>query len=291
VAGEDSAHIETLAETDDRLPPILVHRDTMSVIDGNHRLSAARRNQEDTIDVVFFEGTIEDAFVLAVRSNITHGLPLSLADRRAAAERILNSHPDWSDRYVANCTGLAAKTVRGLRERSTEEIPQLEARLGRDGRRRPLNPASLRRRAAALIVERPNASLREIATEVGISPTTVGDVRERLRRGADPVGRTPATPSSPKVGVKPTSPMPDRDTTNLLASLRRDPTVRMTRTGRVLLAWLQRHALRCEEHQRLLEAVPDHCLEPIALFAGRLAERWALIASDLNERLEQHQPR
>ncbi|MDN5898494.1 MAG: helix-turn-helix domain-containing protein [Brachybacterium sp.] len=278
-----------MAETEDRLPAILVHRQTMRVIDGMHRLSAARYRGEQMIDAIFFDGDTSEAFVLAVRANITHGLPLSLIDRHAAARQILSSHPDWSDRYVASCTGLAGKTVRSLRGRSTENDPQLNARLGRDGRRRPLDPASLRRRAAALIVERPKASLREIAREVGMSPTTVSDVRERLRQGGDPVGKTASvTPPAPR--RESSVPLPDSAMVNLLASLRRDPTVRMTRTGRALIVWLHKHAVQCEDHQRLLEAVPDHCLEPMALFAGRLAERWALIASDLHERLEQHAP-
>jgi hypothetical protein len=39
--GEDKAHIARLAEMDTPLPPILVDRRTMRVIDGMHRLMAA----------------------------------------------------------------------------------------------------------------------------------------------------------------------------------------------------------------------------------------------------------
>ena len=83
--------------------------------DENHRRDAwaARCNsaRPDAINVTFFDGSEKDAFVLAVESNVQHGLLLTLSDRTAAAGRIVNSHPEWSDRAVAAATGLAAKTV------------------------------------------------------------------------------------------------------------------------------------------------------------------------------------
>ncbi|WP_220378005.1 hypothetical protein [Streptomyces inhibens] len=47
------------------------------------------------IGVKFFDGSEKDAFVLAVESNVHHGLPLTLSDRTAAARRIVKSHPEW----------------------------------------------------------------------------------------------------------------------------------------------------------------------------------------------------
>src|SRR5262245_17675514 len=92
INGEHKDHVRTLAETDDKLPPIVVHRTTMQVIDGMHRLRAAVLRGREHIDVEFFEGDEEDAFVLAVKLNARHGLPLSPADRAAAVVRIINSH-------------------------------------------------------------------------------------------------------------------------------------------------------------------------------------------------------
>src|SRR5579863_10113036 len=94
--GEDKAHIARLTETETPLPPILVDRRTMRVIDGMHRLMAASLQGRETIDVVFFDGCETDVFLRAVQENIAHGLPLSQADRRAAAQRIVNSHPHMS---------------------------------------------------------------------------------------------------------------------------------------------------------------------------------------------------
>src|SRR5262249_21779584 len=115
LAGENPHHTRVLAQLDAQFPPILVHRGSMKIIDGLHRFRAADLKGQRQIDVRFFDGSEDDAFVLAVTSNISHGLPLSLADRRAAALRILVSHPNWSDRAVAATTRLAPRTVSRIR--------------------------------------------------------------------------------------------------------------------------------------------------------------------------------
>jgi ParB-like chromosome segregation protein Spo0J len=161
--GEDKAHIARLVEMETSLPPILVCKRTMRVIDGMHRLLAASLQGRESIEVIFFDGTEADVFLRAVQENIAHGLPLSHADRRAAAERVIASHPHMSDRAIGYSVGLAAKTVAAIRKRSGEEVPQSAARVGRDGRVRPLNSADGRRRAAELLAQQPTASLRDVA--------------------------------------------------------------------------------------------------------------------------------
>ena len=111
LAGEIHEHAQRLAESECDLPPILVHRPTMRIIDGTHRVKAMAYRGRDEIEAEFYDGSLEDAFVLSVHANVRHGLPLSLADRRAAARRILNTHADWSDRAIAQLTGLSAKTI------------------------------------------------------------------------------------------------------------------------------------------------------------------------------------
>src|SRR5688500_4401599 len=145
-AGEDEDHAQRLAEVDEPLPPILVHRQTMRVVDGMHRLRAAQIRGATEIAVRFFDGSTIQAYVRGVEENIAHGLPLTLSDRRAAARRILRSCPDWSDRAIARCTGLSAKRVGVLRERTTAALPQLDRRIGLDGKSRPVDPSEGRRR-------------------------------------------------------------------------------------------------------------------------------------------------
>jgi hypothetical protein len=145
-AGADSGHIRLLAELSGTLPPITVHRPTMRVIDGMHRVRAAMLNGRSEIEARLLDCDENVAFVLAVKANVTHGLPLSQADRAAAAERIILDNPQWSDRAVAAAAGLSDKTVSRIRASSSAERPQSEqpARPGR-----PAPPAGRRHPAAA----------------------------------------------------------------------------------------------------------------------------------------------
>ncbi|PCG87279.1 hypothetical protein CIB93_03730 [Streptomyces sp. WZ.A104] len=189
VAAEDTRHTRALADSDVPLPPIVVHRPTMRVVDGFHRLRATVLRGEERIRVSFVEGTLDEAFVLAVRVNTRQGMPLSHADRTAAAARLVESHPQWSDRRIAEIACLSPTTVAALRSRSTGRRGQLNARAGRDGRVRPLDAdaARGRRRAALFIGARPEASLREVAAVAGVAVATARDVRARLRAGESPL--------------------------------------------------------------------------------------------------------
>ncbi|RAJ67249.1 MULTISPECIES: ParB/RepB/Spo0J family partition protein, partial [unclassified Streptomyces] len=187
IDGEDGERVRQLAELEAPLPPVLVHRATLRVIDGMHRVRAARLRGDDTIEAEFFDGGDTDAFALAVRLNIAHGLPLTQADRAAAAERLLRARPSWSDRRIAAGTGLSAGTVAAVRRRSTAQDEQLNTRVGRDGRVRPLRAAEGRLRASQVIAANPGATLREIAAVAGIATATAKDVRDRMRQGRGPL--------------------------------------------------------------------------------------------------------
>lgn len=286
--GEDKAHIAWLAETEAPLPPILVDRRTMRVIDGMHRLLAASMRGRETIDVEFFEGTPADAFLRAVKANVTHGLPLSQADRRSAAIRIVSSHPHMSDRAIGESVGLAARTVASIRRRSGEDGPQLSARVGRDGKIRPLDSAVGRRRAAELLNERPRASLREVAKEAGISPATVGDVRKRLQRGEEPIplGARTSVADRGAGPVKTERPKPQEETgpARMLEKLVRDPSLRHNQQGRRLLQLFQQSAMSTQEWSCLAAAVPPHCSILVGQMARHYAQLWQDFAQSLDKR-------
>jgi ParB-like chromosome segregation protein Spo0J len=276
-AGEDISHIEMLASIEERLPPILVHRSSMRVIDGMHRLRAAKLRGDDLIEVCYFDGTDQEAFVLAVRANTTHGLPLSLADRTRATERIIASQPTWSDRAIAAEVGIGARTVGNIRRRMQDEIgvEPVSARTGRDGRVRPLDNSVGRLRASALIKQRPEASLREIAREVGVSPATVRDVRLRLERGEDPL---------PQVRPRREEPVSREAVSTILQGLQSDPSLRFTESGRIVLRWAHSRAIRSEEWAEVVHKVPAHCSYILANMARSCAAEWLQIAEELEQR-------
>nr|ADE10220.1 transcriptional regulator [Actinoplanes liguriensis] len=276
--GEDPRHTEVLAGFGAELPPIVVHRATMRVIDGAHRLSAARLRGDDRIRAVLFDGTEQEAYVLSVKANVTHGLPLSAAERTRAAERIITMHPDWSDRMIAASSGLGARTVGGLRRRraaSGESPAGLRSRAGRDSRVRPAGSTAGRLKAVDYLQDRPDASLREIARHAGVSPSTARDVRDRLHRGEDPI------PATQRAAARPGNDSPPLR--SLVQGLASDPSLRFSESGRDLLRWLIAHAVQDGEWKGLVDTIPAHSAQALAKIARHCSREWREFADILEK--------
>ncbi|MFJ6750252.1 ParB/RepB/Spo0J family partition protein [Streptomyces sp. NPDC091266] len=281
----DERHIGELAALETDFEPILVHRPTMRVIDGMHRLSAAARRGSREIPARFFDGSEADAYVLSVQLNVRHGLPLTRDERRTAALRILRSHAHWSDRAIAERVGLSGKTVGRLRRCATEEIPQSHTRVGRDGTVRPVSSAEGRRMAAHLMAADPGASLRELARLSGVSTATVRDVRDRVRRGEEPVpgGRAPAAapvaarravPARPQWSGEPAP----RPADTVVRKLVKDPALKGSEPGRLLLRTLLATELTAQQWQEITAALPDHCAPLVRVLAAQRAAEWTALA-------------
>jgi ParB-like chromosome segregation protein Spo0J len=296
MSGENSEHARVLAETQEQLPPIIVHRATMRVIDGVHRLRAAKLRDQDQISVRFFSGNEEDAFVLAVRSNIAHGLPLSLAEREAAARRIVTSHPQWSDRMIASMSGLAAKTVAVIRRRHPGASDEAGARIGRDGRVRPIDRSAGRALAADLITSNPDLSLRQVARVAGISPETARNVRNRLRRGEDPLpgqgrdkrsreGGRPEGRRAELANGAERARASTEDRARIIRRLGADPALRFTETGRTLLRLLHIHLMTKQDWAKIGENVPPHCSTVVVHLARECAQHWAEFADQVERKV------
>ena len=297
ISGENRQHIRIMARSENPLPPILVHYPTMRVLDGIHRLRVAGLRGEHEIEVRLFDGDEASSFVLAVRANAAHGLPLSLTDRRAAAARIVQLCPQWSDRSIASMVGLAHRTVAKIRNRPTGQNAQLDKRVGRDGRRRPLDAASQREFVSQVLAENPDASLREVARKAHISPETARRVRAGLTRtnGSMPSQEhDPAMRSAPATDGRPRqAPVSDSDVTphhdgtshaigtSAWQALCGDPALRSTETGRSLLRVLSLYQVLQDRH--LLDNVPPHCMSRVAAAARECARAW----QDLADRAEQ----
>lgn len=277
--GISEEHVALIADSELCIPPIIVHKATMRVIDGMHRLRAASIRGDKSIRAKFFDGSQEAAFVLSVTANNAHGLPLTAADRRAAAGRLLALRPDSSDRAIAAIVGISARTVAAVRC-TTEQTAQLNTRVGRDGRVRPVSTVEGRLKAAELMAARPDVTLREVAKETGLSLGTVADVRRRVRRGDSPV---PASRSGHAVAVHSleASAADGADSgIDVIASwqqLTRDPSLRYTSHGRQLLRLLRAHSSVAQ----IAHSVPSHCSQNVALLARECAQAWGQLAQRL----------
>lgn len=313
-AGADTAHVQLLADAASaaELPPILLQKSSLRIIDGIHRVAAAKLRGEWSISARLIDCTDQEAIILAVKTNALHGLPLSRADRLASGQRILADHPDWSDRAVAGITGLSAKTIASLRGTVTDESDGGFKRLGRDGKRRPVVTGEGRRRAEEYLSAHPDASLREVARATDVSIGTVHDVREKIRRGEDPgpaSSRPSATPAgkaaaagsatgggrserlAPALRSLPGRPVPAGAAPSawpaVQAKLSGDPALRYSENGRLFLRWMATHSMQADEWRAFIEAVPQRWLNEVSHVAASMSEQWQQFAEELKYKAEE----
>jgi ParB-like chromosome segregation protein Spo0J len=278
--GEDVEHAQALSCRLDDCPPILVERSTATVIDGAHRVLAARLLGRSTIPVRYFVGTREEAFVEAVKANVAHGKPLTLAEREAAATKLLSMHPDWSNRMVAHICGISDKTV-GRMRKSSAEVPQSPVRIGRDGRHRPVDAQLLRNEIATALRRRPHAKAEEVARAIGTSPSTVRDVRKRLQRGDDPV--RPVAPRRPPtyLGTE------DRRKTVAVEEWRSDRAILSLPQGSSLAEWLDQTKIQSRQWEPHVSDIPLGRLPQLIADAKTRAAEWNNFAEALEQRFKQ----
>lgn len=138
VGGLDHVHVRSLEETPDHWPPVAVVRQghRYLLVDGFHRLAAAQNLGLPEIAAVVLDPPDDgDLHGLAFRLNLGHGRPLTLADRRAYAARILQARPELSDRAIGELAALSGNTVTAIR-REMEAAAHIERpteRVGRGG--------------------------------------------------------------------------------------------------------------------------------------------------------------
>jgi hypothetical protein len=275
-------HLSVIALCDGDWPPIVIRREDNTIIDGHYRYLAARQLGHTHIACVYFDGGDEAVFLEALRRNRSHGLPLSLQERQRAARRLLESHPDWSHRRIAELCSLAPGTVARLRatappNRATQE-PE-PTRLGKDGRRRPSNPSAARDRILRALEAQPDRSLREIARITGSSPATVKATRTKLAALNGPSSPLPVPHQTTPAGQA--IPAPVRWTP--------DGALLSTIAGQGFASWFEQTNID-NQSSHYLPDVPISRIYEIADEARRRATAWLTFASLLENRTKPPHP-
>jgi hypothetical protein len=294
-AGVNQEHVRRLMRLGGRWPPILVHETTGVVIDGVHRVAAARLLGMLRIDASLFSGGPDAALIEFVRRNVQHGLPLTLRERKFAAARVLGVHPDWSDRRIAGICALSPKTVGRQRVApggcgsDTAAQPDAAVRIGRDNRLRPVDTVLARERVAKAIRENPDASLRSVAALVGVSPETVRSVRLSLAqpRAEQAAAEPPAKPAGPVLDVV----SGDEPVADVI--FQGAPPVRglaavpdNASAQAEFVAWFDRTRVDADECSRWAARVRVTRCADVAAEARRRGEAWLEFASLLNTRAD-----
>jgi hypothetical protein len=272
-SGVDPRHVRVLTEVAGRWPPIVVTLGDHRVVDGHHRIAAARILGHSRITAVLFDGTPEEAYVESVRRNTEHGLPLTLSERRLAAAHILRLCAQWSDRRIAIMCALSPRTIAAMRRTVTtldRPAGPLEQRIGTDGRLRPADPAASRRRIAEALLAQPDASLRMIAQQLGTSPETVRSVRQRLSN-PDPTPCVDVVDGSATQSCEP-------------GWWRSDAALASTDDGRQLAKWLTVTDVEASASAETLRSVPLSRVYALSSEARRRAAFWTRFAEVLDAR-------
>jgi ParB-like chromosome segregation protein Spo0J len=301
--GVNQEHVQRLMRLGGRWPPILVHESTGVVIDGVHRVTAARMLGLLRVDASLFSGGPDAALIECVRRNVQHGLPLTLRERKWAAGRVLGAHPNWSDRRVAGICALSPKTVGRLRVvpgacESDAALPgDAEVRVGRDNRLRPVNSVSARERVAKALHEHPDASLRSVAAVAGVSPETVRSVRLSLAQvdaqGCVVSGHSAEILERPYPSAPPILDVVKGDISVLDVVAREETSVRGLTTVfdnasalTEFTAWFDQTGVHAQECSRWAARVPAAYSAEVAAEARRRAEAWLQFARLLNSRAD-----
>jgi hypothetical protein len=138
VNGLDDNHVTELEKVPDSWQPLVVVQQDKGyiLVDGFHRYAAAQNLGMETVTVRIADMPSDgDLHALAFALNAVHGRPLSLADRRGFAKRLLLRRPELADREIGRRCGLSQPTVAAVRQQLEEsaQISQTETRIGAGG--------------------------------------------------------------------------------------------------------------------------------------------------------------
>lgn len=90
-------------------PPILVHRATHKLLDGWHRVEAAKRAGVYQVPVQWVEAKDEELFALAVKANLAHGVRLTREERYQAIYRL--QRESWTPERIVEVLGCSVAMV------------------------------------------------------------------------------------------------------------------------------------------------------------------------------------
>ena len=109
------------------------------VIDGHHRLAAAKFLKRHEIDAVELAGSHNEIVWFALGANSRHGLRLDRKSVRRAIGIALKAFPHYANNVIARQIGCSDATVESVRTEleSTSQITKLDKTLGADGKLRP----------------------------------------------------------------------------------------------------------------------------------------------------------
>lgn len=120
------------------MEPVQVYKvnDELLLVDGFHRLQAAKKAGLTVINAKVSAGTLKDALVAAAKANCDHGLAWSRKEKRSAIAAYLKAWPERANGWIAEELRVDDATVRDVRGdlEAVSEIRKLDKFQGKDGK-------------------------------------------------------------------------------------------------------------------------------------------------------------
>ena len=181
----------------DPISVILTPDDELLLVDGWHRVAAARKKKIEKFQASVRGGTRQDALEACLIANARHGLRRTRADKRRAIRLALGDAEfvKRSDRWIAEMTGVTSPTVTKMRSELVEagEIEFQKELLTKDGRSWTQTPPKDKE-------ESPQTSNVKISNSSAKGSTQVVDSSlpegVKIRPGKNTLPGTPPTPIS-----------------------------------------------------------------------------------------------
>lgn len=187
-------------QADDEFPPVVVFDDdhVLWVVDGFHRVEAAKRAELKRMLCELHKGDFQDAVWYSLGANKQHGLPRTNEDKRAAVLKALQDelHGRQSSRAIALHVGVHPSTVDKIRAEVTAGVRQLhdvpgdpvthdlpETRVGLDGKTRRVKVRSEEAEtadAADVAEAEPKPTLKAVPRLKSLTPTVDPAETDRL---------------------------------------------------------------------------------------------------------------
>jgi ParB-like chromosome segregation protein Spo0J len=154
--------------------PLVVTEDDI-VLDGRHRLMAARAIGLETVPVRVFKGdeSAQRDFMLRAALLRRH---LTIAQRKDLAAKLIVTEPEKSDRSIAKATGISRPTVATIRDdlEAQGQVAESATSSGADGKTYP---------RPVVVPDEPNTPAAEIATDYDELIAHADDPKVRYRLG------------------------------------------------------------------------------------------------------------
>jgi hypothetical protein len=209
--------------------------------------------------------------------------PVSADEGRRRVLKVIKERPDASLREIAQAAGVSVSTAHGVRCRIRDEGPVQPGDTA-------TGSVPAQRTDSAAFTKRTPATRAEPAERGAPAPATVqrtGTAPDSMPRTVQRTGTAPDP--APSRLASPRLPAKRRADEAFagLETLRRDPSLRFTDSGRALLTWLHQRLVVVSEAKHELQAIPPHLLPTVSALAVECADNWRELATELRGRARQ----